>query len=205
MLSFPPSLIACMHACIDPCPVLGMKGWWWICSMAALERSHISLSDGAGTRWGTSATTPPPPTGKKGRRGPSSPATRWCVPLVMTLLEHTCPLPLLCRLTDRFSPFRNKPTNQPHVLCVGGQFLGGAGKFFEGTPADMHESLFGTLAALPAETLVYCGHEVRGFSVQRHVTRCVWVGGCVGGHPTTDCLNLTVDRSTSSPPTSPPN
>lgn len=38
-------------------------------------------------------------------------------------------------------------------------FAGGCGRLFEGTPKMMHESLNVTLGALPAETLVYCGHE----------------------------------------------
>jgi hydroxyacylglutathione hydrolase len=37
-------------------------------------------------------------------------------------------------------------------------FGAGCGRLFEGTPADMHTSL-GKLAALPADTRVYCGHE----------------------------------------------
>lgn len=39
-------------------------------------------------------------------------------------------------------------------------FVGGAGKFFEGTPEQMQRSLGEKLGKLPAETLVYCGHEV---------------------------------------------
>ncbi|HWZ89994.1 MAG TPA: hydroxyacylglutathione hydrolase [Polyangiaceae bacterium] len=38
-------------------------------------------------------------------------------------------------------------------------FAGGCGRLFEGTPAQMYQSLNVTLAALPDETLVYCGHE----------------------------------------------
>jgi hydroxyacylglutathione hydrolase len=38
-------------------------------------------------------------------------------------------------------------------------FAAGCGRLFEGTPAQMYESLNVTLAALPDETLVYCGHE----------------------------------------------
>jgi hydroxyacylglutathione hydrolase len=37
-------------------------------------------------------------------------------------------------------------------------FLAGCGRLFEGTPAQMHASLF-SLAALPADTRVFCGHE----------------------------------------------
>jgi len=38
-------------------------------------------------------------------------------------------------------------------------FAAGCGRLFEGTPELMHESLNGTLGALPDETRVYCGHE----------------------------------------------
>lgn len=37
-------------------------------------------------------------------------------------------------------------------------FCAGCGRLFEGTPAQMHASLT-RLAALPEDTLVYCGHE----------------------------------------------
>lgn len=37
-------------------------------------------------------------------------------------------------------------------------FLGGCGRIFEGTPAEMHQSL-ARLAALPDDTRIYCGHE----------------------------------------------
>lgn len=46
-------------------------------------------------------------------------------------------------------------------------FVGGAGKFFEGTPEEMQLSL-DKLGELPPETLVYCGHEVRCLS--KHVS-----------------------------------
>ncbi|MET0794555.1 MAG: hydroxyacylglutathione hydrolase [Polyangiaceae bacterium] len=38
-------------------------------------------------------------------------------------------------------------------------FAAGCGRLFEGTPAQMYQSLNVTLAALPDATLVYCGHE----------------------------------------------
>lgn len=43
-------------------------------------------------------------------------------------------------------------------------FVGGAGRFFEGTPEDMQLSM-DKLGKLPPETLVYCGHEVSCFCV----------------------------------------
>lgn len=44
------------------------------------------------------------------------------------------------------------------LFCGDTLFTGGCGRLFEGTPAQMHESL-ARLAALPDETRVYCAHE----------------------------------------------
>lgn len=50
------------------------------------------------------------------------------------------------------------------IATAGAAFVGdtlfalGCGRIFEGTPQQMHASLL-KLAALPGETLVYCGHE----------------------------------------------
>ncbi|KAF7552567.1 hypothetical protein G7046_g7364 [Stylonectria norvegica] len=38
-------------------------------------------------------------------------------------------------------------------------FIGGCGRFFEGTAEEMHEALNNRLAALPDDTVVYPGHE----------------------------------------------
>lgn len=38
-------------------------------------------------------------------------------------------------------------------------FLGGCGRIFEGTAAQMHHSINTRLAELPAQTQIYCGHE----------------------------------------------
>lgn len=38
-------------------------------------------------------------------------------------------------------------------------FIGGCGRFFEGTPEQMQKALNETLAALPDDTKVYPGHE----------------------------------------------
>ncbi|WP_137939452.1 hydroxyacylglutathione hydrolase [Chitinivorax sp. B] len=44
------------------------------------------------------------------------------------------------------------------LLCGDTLFACGCGRLFEGTPAQMHQSL-GRLAALPDDTKVYCTHE----------------------------------------------
>ena len=44
------------------------------------------------------------------------------------------------------------------LFCGDTLFAGGCGRLFEGTPAQMADSL-AKLAALPEETLVYCAHE----------------------------------------------
>jgi hydroxyacylglutathione hydrolase len=44
------------------------------------------------------------------------------------------------------------------VFCGDTLFGAGCGRLFEGTPAQMHESL-SKLAALPEQTFVYCAHE----------------------------------------------
>ncbi len=44
------------------------------------------------------------------------------------------------------------------LFCGDTLFAGGCGRLFEGTPAQMHDSLM-RLAALPDETRVYCAHE----------------------------------------------
>jgi hydroxyacylglutathione hydrolase len=44
------------------------------------------------------------------------------------------------------------------LFCGDTLFAGGCGRLFEGTPAQMTDSL-GKLAALPDDTGVYCAHE----------------------------------------------
>ncbi|MDO7899000.1 hydroxyacylglutathione hydrolase [Pseudomonas citrulli] len=44
------------------------------------------------------------------------------------------------------------------LFCGDTLFAAGCGRLFEGTPAQMHQSL-SRLAALPEDTLVYCTHE----------------------------------------------
>jgi hydroxyacylglutathione hydrolase len=49
-------------------------------------------------------------------------------------------------------------TKQRAVFTGDTLFLAGCGRLFEGTPAQMHASL-ASLAALPGDTRVFCGHE----------------------------------------------
>ena len=44
------------------------------------------------------------------------------------------------------------------LFCGDTLFAGGCGRVFEGSPAQMHDSLM-RLAALPDDTLIYCAHE----------------------------------------------
>lgn len=45
-----------------------------------------------------------------------------------------------------------------HLFCGDTLFAAGCGRLFEGTPAQMHQSLT-RLASLPKDTKVYCAHE----------------------------------------------
>eukprot|EP00123_Amoebidium_parasiticum_P003786 comp15101_c0_seq1/m.11752 comp15101_c0_seq1/g.11752 ORF comp15101_c0_seq1/g.11752 comp15101_c0_seq1/m.11752 type:complete len:318 (-) comp15101_c0_seq1:78-1031(-) len=47
----------------------------------------------------------------------------------------------------------------PSLFCGDTLFVGGCGRFFEGTAKEMHENLIGKLSRLPLQTKVYCGHE----------------------------------------------
>ncbi|XP_071813335.1 hydroxyacylglutathione hydrolase, mitochondrial-like [Apostichopus japonicus] len=48
---------------------------------------------------------------------------------------------------------------EPSVFTGDTLFLSGCGKFFEGTPEQMHSALIEKLGSLPEDTKVYCGHE----------------------------------------------
>lgn len=67
-----------------------------------------------------------------------------------------------------------------HITSTGGAgalftgdtlFVAGCGKFFEGTAAQMHHNLNTVIAALPADTAVYCGHEY----TQSNLEFAAWV------------------------------
>lgn len=52
-----------------------------------------------------------------------------------------------------------KDGEDPAVFTGDTLFIGGCGKFFEGTAEQMYQSLCVTLSSLPKPTQVYCGHE----------------------------------------------
>jgi hydroxyacylglutathione hydrolase len=77
---------------------------------------------------------------------------------------HRTGLALNCRVLDvpghtlgHIAYVRETP-GQHWLFCGDTLFAGGCGRIFEGTPAQMADSL-GKLAALPDDTLVYCAHE----------------------------------------------
>ncbi len=65
-----------------------------------------------------------------------------------------------CHTQDSICWFmQDKKTNEKVVFTGDTLFIGGCGRFFEGTPAEMHTALNEVLAKLPDETKVYPGHE----------------------------------------------
>ncbi|CAH0990278.1 Hydroxyacylglutathione hydrolase [Sinobacterium norvegicum] len=59
---------------------------------------------------------------------------------------------------DHIAYFNLGSDNRPTLFCGDTLFAGGCGRVFEGTYAQMHQSL-SLLAELPGETAVYCAHE----------------------------------------------
>jgi len=63
-----------------------------------------------------------------------------------------------CHTTGHICYFATRDTDK--VVFTGDTlFLGGCGRFFEGTAPQMYEALVDILGRLPGETKVYCGHE----------------------------------------------
>jgi len=63
-----------------------------------------------------------------------------------------------CHTTGHICYYVTKDTDKA-VFTGDTLFLGGCGRFFEGTAPQMYEALVNILGTLPAETKVYCGHE----------------------------------------------
>lgn len=66
-----------------------------------------------------------------------------------------------CHTTGHICYFVTHPDHSEEKLVFTGDtlFLGGCGRFFEGTAEQMYAALVTILGALPDETKVYCGHE----------------------------------------------
>lgn len=75
-------------------------------------------------------------------------------------LEVEC-LHTPCHTSGHICYFISDPQgdDDPVVFTGDTLFVGGCGKFFEGTPTEMHKSLIEILGNLPGKTKVYCGHE----------------------------------------------
>ncbi|CDJ66855.1 hydroxyacylglutathione hydrolase, putative [Eimeria necatrix] len=54
---------------------------------------------------------------------------------------------------------RTDSNASPIIFTGDTLFLAGCGRFFEGDATQMHRALMKIIGELPAETLVYCGHE----------------------------------------------
>ncbi|GLH04101.1 uncharacterized protein GBIM_09883 [Gryllus bimaculatus] len=76
-----------------------------------------------------------------------------------------------CHTAGHICYFVESPGNTPAVFTGDTLFIGGCGRFFEGTPDQMHKALIDTLGNLPPETKVYCGHEytVANLKFAQHV------------------------------------
>ncbi|KAJ3054798.1 hypothetical protein HK097_000790 [Rhizophlyctis rosea] len=80
-------------------------------------------------------------------------------PFKIGSLEVT-PLYTICHTTGSVSYYVVDPeTNEKAVFTGDTLFIGGCGRFFEGTADQMHNSLINILGRLPPDTKVYCGHE----------------------------------------------
>ncbi|KAJ3191286.1 hypothetical protein HK101_007915 [Irineochytrium annulatum] len=70
------------------------------------------------------------------------------------------PMYTICHTSGSVSYYVTDPESSKKVVFTGDTlFVGGCGRFFEGTPEQMHNSLNKVLGSLPDDTEVYCGHE----------------------------------------------
>lgn len=64
-----------------------------------------------------------------------------------------------CHTSGHICYFVNSPNQNPAVFTGDTLFIGGCGRFFEGTATQMYTALIDILGKLPEETEVFCGHE----------------------------------------------
>lgn len=76
-----------------------------------------------------------------------------------------------CHTQDSICWYMTDSASGEKVVFTGDTlFIGGCGRFFEGTPAEMHTALNETLARLPDNTRVFPGHEYTKQNVKFLVT-----------------------------------
>lgn len=65
-----------------------------------------------------------------------------------------------CHTTGHFCYYVRGPGDRDKAVFTGDTlFIGGCGRFFEGTAEQMYNALVKVLSELPGDTKVYCGHE----------------------------------------------
>ncbi|XP_063699138.1 hydroxyacylglutathione hydrolase, mitochondrial-like [Culicoides brevitarsis] len=64
-----------------------------------------------------------------------------------------------CHTSGHICYYVSSPFGEKAVFTGDTLFLGGCGRFFEGTAEQMYEALIEKLSKLPDETKVFCGHE----------------------------------------------
>lgn len=64
-----------------------------------------------------------------------------------------------CHTTGHFCYYVTTDGRDPVLFSGDTLFVGGCGKFFEGTAEQMYANLHESLGSLPLETKVFCGHE----------------------------------------------
>ena len=81
------------------------------------------------------------------------------------------PLYTPCHTQDSICYYMEDASTKERAVFTGDTlFIGGCGKFFEGSAAEMHKALNSTLASLPDDTKVYPGHEYTKSNVKFLVT-----------------------------------
>lgn len=87
-----------------------------------------------------------------------TPADRSTFPIGKDIMVTALYTP--CHTQDSICWFmEDKSKNQRVVFTGDTLFIGGCGKFFEGSAEQMHKALNHTLASLPDDTKVFPGHE----------------------------------------------
>lgn len=90
---------------------------------------------------------------------PAQLSTKWLTHFFVICSSRCLATP--CHTQDSICYFVTDKANpsQPGVVFTGDTlFQGGCGRFFEGTPSEMHKAL-SYLGSLPESTVVYNGHE----------------------------------------------